>query len=187
MNPHHDGPLGAPSQWLTRWAHLIAPQGRVLDVACGAGRHLAFMSQRGHPVTGLDIDVQAARAQLPQAQLLQADLEGAPWPAAQLASPFDAVLVFNFLWRPLWPQLLANLAPGGVLLYETFGAGQEQLGRPRRAEFLLQAGELLQLCQGLQVVAYECGVANLPTRVVQRIAAIRPLAGAALPPPLSLK
>lgn len=187
MNPHHDGPLGAPSQWLTRWAHLIAPQGRVLDVACGAGRHLAFLAGQGHRVTGVDMDVQAARAQVPQAQLLQADLEDAPWPAAQLPTPFDAVLVFNYLWRPLWPQLLASLAPGGVLLYETFGAGQEQLGRPRRPEFLLQAGELLQLCQGLQVVAYEHGLAQEPARVVQRIAAIRPLAGAALPPPLSLK
>lgn len=179
--------MGTPSQWLTRWAHLIAPQGRVLDVACGAGRHLAFLAGQGHRVTGVDMEVQAARAQVPQAQLLQADLEGAPWPAAQLPTPFDAVLVFNYLWRPLWPQLLASLAPGGVLLYETFGAGQEQLGRPRRPEFLLQAGELLQLCQGLQVVAYEHGLAQEPARVVQRIAAIRPLAGAALPPPLSLK
>lgn len=187
MNLHHDGSLGAPSQWLMRWAHLIAPQGRVLDVACGAGRHLAFLAGHGHPVTGVDIDVQAARAQVPQAQLLQADLEGAPWPASQLSTDFDAVLVFNYLWRPLWPQLLASLAPGGVLLYETFGAGQEKLGRPRRPEFLLQAGELLQLCQGMQIVAYEHGVAQEPARVVQRIAAIRPLAGAALPPPLSLK
>jgi SAM-dependent methyltransferase len=187
VNPHHDGPLGAPSDWLVRWAHLIAPQGRVLDVACGAGRHLACMAERGHPTTGVDIDVQAARGQVPQAQLLQADLEGAPWPAAHLGAPFDAVLVFNYLWRPLWPQLLASLAPGGVLLYETFGAGQEQLGRPRRAEFLLQAGELLQVCQGLHIVAYECGLASDPDRVVQRIAAVRPVAGAALPPPLSLK
>ena len=83
-------------------------------------------------------------------------------------------MVTNYLWRPLWPTLLASLAPGGVLVYETFAAGNETVGKPSRPDFLLQPGELLRLCQGLRVVAYEDGFLDAPARFVQRIAAIAP-------------
>lgn len=175
MNPHHGGPLAAPSPWLLRWEHLLAPQSRVLDVACGGGRHLQHLHRLGHQVTGIDMDIAAAQAAAPHSELVQADLENHPWPldTGQGQRQFDAVLVFNYLWRPLWPCLRESLAPGGVLLYETFASGQAQWGRPRNADFLLQPGELLERCQGLQIIAYECGLARDPERVVQRIAAKR--------------
>jgi len=171
---------GAVSAWVKRWSHLAAPGATVLDIACGGGRHLAWFSQRGHPVTGVDRDTAAARAHLPHAELITADLEGAPWPLTQsdpTADPklrqFDLVVVTNYLWRPLWPAILGSLAPGGVLIYETFAAGNETVGRPSRPDFLLQPGELLNVCSGLHVVAYENGTLTEPARFVQRIVALR--------------
>ena len=175
MNPHHDGPLAAPSAWLLRWAHLLAPKSRVLDVACGSGRHLRYLHSLGHQVTGVDIDVSVAQALVPGSELVQADLETQPWPLQDRQGPklFDGLIVFNYLWRPLWPHLLDSLAPGGVLIYETFASGQAQWGRPRNPDFLLQPGELLERCQGLQIIAYEYGLEPEPVRAVQRIAAKR--------------
>lgn len=168
-----------PSEWIVRWTQLLLPHAEVLDVACGAGRHLRWLAQQGHRVTGVDRDADAL-AQVaatwpehsPPAHCVHADLENASWPLATQA--FDAVVVTNYLWRPLWPQLLAALRPGGVLLYETFALGQETVGRPARAEFLLAPGELLQTCQALHVVAYENGFCHTPDRFVQRIAAVKP-------------
>ena len=175
MNPHHGEPLAAPSPWMVRWSHLLAPRSRVLDVACGSGRHLQFMQSLGHQGTGVDLDIGAAQSLAPHSELIQADLENQPWPLqnGQGHRLLDAVLVCNYLWRPLWPSLLASLAPGGVLLYETFAFGQEKWGRPRNPDFLLQPGELLDRCQALQIVAYECGLEPDLPRVVQRIAAVQ--------------
>ena len=168
--------LGAPSPWIARWSHLLPPSCEVLDVACGGGRHLQWFAGRGHAVAGVDQDIAAARAQLPAAELVQADIENGPWPFAtpQGPRPFGAVVVTNYLWRPMLPTLLQSLAPGGLLLYETFAAGNETVGRPARPDFLLQPGELLRLCAGLQVVAYENGFLDHPPRFVQRIAAFAP-------------
>jgi SAM-dependent methyltransferase len=189
MNPHHDGPLAGPSPWLVRWAHLLHPHSRVLDVACGSGRHLHYLLSLGHHVTGVDLDTTAARAAVPEAELIEADLENQAWPLGNglKTRQFDAVVVCNYLWRPLWPSLLASVADGGVLLYETFALGQEHFGRPRRPEFLLRPGELLELCQGLQVVAYECGIDSEPQRAIQRIAAVRDTSAASTRPTRSLK
>ncbi len=164
-----------PSDWVQRWSHVLDAQASVLDVACGSGRHLAWFAARGHPVCGVDIDTAAAAEKVPQAELLQADIENAPWPLQ--GRQFGAVLVCNYLWRPLFPDLLASIARGGVLIYETFASGQELLGRPRRPEFLLQPGELLKVCADLQVVAYEYGAVDAPARVVQRIVAVRQRTG----------
>jgi len=173
--------LGEPSPWIVRWSHLLSPGSSVLDVACGGGRHLQWFAGRGHAVWGVDRDMEAATRQVPQAHLLQADIEDGPWPLQQDGQPrrFGAVVVTNYLWRPLLPTLCASLEPGGLLLYETFAAGNETVGRPARADFLLQPGELLQACKGLQVVAYENGFLSEPARFVQRIAAFAP----ALPRP----
>ena len=182
--------LAAPSPWITRWSHLLPKACTVLDLACGNGRHLQWFAARGHAVLGVDQDVAAARCNVPSAQLLQADIENAPWPLRALdleGSPtgpprqFGAVVVTNYLWRPLWPVLLQSLAPGGLLLYETFAAGNETVGRPARPDFLLQPGELLQLCAPLQVVAYENGFLAEPARFVQRIAAFAPALPASEP------
>lgn len=189
MNPHHGGLLAAPSPWLVRWSHLLAPQSRVLDVACGSGRHMHYLQALGHRVTGLDLDTSAAQSWMPQSELISADLENQAWPLqdSQGHRVFDTVVVFNYLWRPLWPELLASLAPGGLFIYETFACGQERFGRPRNPDFLLQAGELLTRCASLQVIAYECGLDADPARAVQRIVAKRCGPEEFLAPPAPLK
>lgn len=177
MKSHGDG---APSEWITRWAHLMPERGSVLDVACGAGRHVRWLHALGHAVTGVDRS-QEALAPLatlqPPVETVCADIESGPWPLA--GRQFGAVIVTNYLWRPLLPTLIASVAPGGVLLYETFAAGNETVGRPARPEFLLAPGELLGACEGLRTVAFEDGWLASPERFVQRIAAVREQHGAA--------
>lgn len=165
----------APSPWVQRWSHLVVPGGTVLDVACGHGRHMRWFAQRGHPVTGIDRDPEAVAAARPLGQAIAADIESGPWPLP--GASFGAVVVTHYLWRPLMPQLLASLADGGVLLYETFAEGNETVGKPSRPDFLLRHGELLTLCAGLRVVAYEDGFLDAPERFVQRIAAVRAPSG----------
>ena len=160
-----------PSPWIQRWTHLIAPASQVLDVACGAGRHMRWLAAQGHCVLGVDASSTALEQASACGQTLLADLENGPWPVP--GQTFGAVVVTNYLWRPLWPALLASLAPGGVLLYETFAMGQETLGRPSRPEFLLAPGELLQLGSSLRTIAYEDGFLPCPDRFVQRLAAVR--------------
>lgn len=161
----------APSSWICRWSHLVPEAGRVLDVACGAGRHLRWFASRGHAVTGVDRDPAAIAANAGIGRVVQADIENGPWPFG--GERFDAVVVTNYLWRPLLPAVLASLAPGGVLIYETFAQGHETVGRPSRADFLLRPGELLQAFGALRTVAYEDGYLENPARFVQRIAAVR--------------
>jgi SAM-dependent methyltransferase len=160
-----------PSPWVTRWAHLIAPGGSVLDVACGSGRHLHWLQAQGFAVTGVDRDAQAVEPLRRLGRLIVADIEKSPWPLP--GETFDAVIVTNYLWRPLLPTIVGSLARGGVLIYETFAIGNERFGKPSNPDFLLHPGELLWACATLQVTAYEDGVLGAPTRRVQRIAARR--------------
>lgn len=159
------------SAWIRRWSHLVPPGGSVLDVACGAGRHMRWFAGRGHAVTGVDRAPEALTEAAQAGEVLHADIENAPWPFA--GRSFDGVIVTHYLWRPLLPAIVAAVAPGGVLLYETFAAGNETVGKPSRADFLLRPGELLQACSALRVVAYEDGFTDNPARFVQRIAAVR--------------
>jgi SAM-dependent methyltransferase len=162
----------APSGWVVRFAPRVRPGGRMLDVAAGAGRHARLFLERGHPVTAIDRDV----SRLPSHPLLRAvaaDLEdGSPWPLA--GERFDAVVVTNYLWRPLLPAIVDAVAPGGLLVYETFAAGNERFGKPSHPDFLLQPGELLEAMRGrLVVAAYEHGEVSAPRpAVIQRIAAV---------------
>jgi SAM-dependent methyltransferase len=164
-----------PSAWVQRWSHLIPARGSVLDIACGHGRHMKWLAGRGHPVTGVDRSAEAIAAVTPLGEAILADIENGPWPLMQDGRPrqFAAVIVTNYLWRPLIPIILESLAPGGVLLYETFTAGNETVGKPSRPDFLLQPGELLRAFGGLRVVAFEDGFINPPERFVQRIVAVR--------------
>ena len=171
----------APSVWVRRWSHLVASGGHVLDVACGHGRHMRWFAGRGHPVTGIDRSPEAIAAVAPLGRAIEADIENGPWPLP--GERFEALVITNYLWRPLWPALLDSLAPGGVLIWETFSVDHATVGRPSRPEFLLQHGELLKLCQSLRVVAYEDGFVQQPERFVQRVAAVRPLDVAAETPP----
>jgi SAM-dependent methyltransferase len=171
LNPQAPSP-SPPSDWIVRWTPLLPPDGSVLDLACGSGRHFRWLQARGFAVTGVDRDGAALAGLAPFGETVLADLEAGPWPLA--GRRFAAVVVTNYLFRPLLPTLVASLAPGGLLLYETFAAGQEAMGRPSRPDFLLQPGELLQACAGLHVLAYEDGWLPSPLRRVQRIAAQRP-------------
>ena len=173
MDPHL---LPAPSPWVQRFAPLIRPGGSVLDLACGSGRHVRWLAAQGFAVTAVDRDAAGLEPLRAIADVRVADLEGAPWPLP--GRRFDGAVVTNYLWRALWPQLLASLADGGVLLYETFADGHQQFGKPSRADFLLRPGELLQAAQGLHIVAYENGYLEPPPRLVQRIAAVAADAGA---------
>jgi SAM-dependent methyltransferase len=161
-----------PSDWVVRWASLIPPGGRVLDLACGSGRHLRWLTRQGRRVTGVDRDAQAVSPLGQEAEIIVADLENGPWPLA--GRRFDGIVVTNYLWRPTLPLVLQALAPGGVLIYETFGTAHAAIGRPSRPEFLLRPGELLQWAEGLRIVAYEDGLLASPQRAVQRICAIAP-------------
>lgn len=162
----------APSPWILRWVDAIAHGGSVLDVACGAGRHVRYLAARGLRVTGVDRDRDALeRLCGVAAELIEADLEAAGWPLTGRC--FDAVIVTNYLWRPLLPAIVGSVAEGGLLLYETFALGQQKFGRPSNPQFLLRPGELLAAADGLHVVAYEDGIAAEPQRRVQRLAAWR--------------
>ncbi|MFP3184435.1 MAG: class I SAM-dependent methyltransferase [Paraburkholderia sp.] len=168
--------LGEPSRWVRHWTHLVAPGGAVLDVAAGAGRHARWFAAHGHPVTALDRDAAALSTMRDEPQITAhvADLEGAPWPLPDDAK-FAAVVVTNYLHRPLFPRLLEALAPGGVLIYETFAHGNQTVGKPSNPAFLLQPGELLDVVRlRLRVIAFQDGFLAQPRPAyVQRICAIR--------------
>ncbi len=171
------GGLRAPSAWVERFAGLVPASGEVLDVACGAGRHLRYFLARGHRVAGVDADVSrlADLRGRDGVEIVEADLEdGARWPFEGRA--FAAIIVTNYLHRPLFPALVAGLAAGGVLIYETFAQGNQQYGKPRNPDHLLRPGELLQAVEGrLQVVAYEFGqVARPRPAVIGRLCALSP-------------
>jgi SAM-dependent methyltransferase len=150
----------------------------VLDVACGRGRHARWFAGRGHPVTAVDRDALALEALngLAGVTTRMADLEAGAWPYA--ARRFAAVVVTNYLHRPLFPALLDALDPDGVLIYETFADGNQAYGRPTNPDFLLRRGELVEMVRGrLRVRAYEDGLVETPRpAVVQRICAIADIA-----------
>jgi SAM-dependent methyltransferase len=165
----------APSPWVQRWSRLVPAGGAVLDVACGFGRHMRWFAGRGHPVTGVDRTQEAIDAVKSLGEAICADIENGPWPLA--GRTFDGVVVTNYLWRALLPTIVQSVAPGGALIYETFAAGNESVGKPSRPDFLLQPGELLAACAGMRIIAYEDGFLEAPERFVQRIAAVRPAPG----------
>lgn len=178
-----------PSRWVVRWTHLLPPDAQVLDVACGHGRHVRWLRDAGHQVTAIDRDPGLLAPLGALATTLRADLEADPWPLP--GRRFDAVVVTNYLWRALFPALKTAVAPGGLLIYETFAQAHAALGRPRRPEFLLRPGELIDVlrdrpdadagappaCEKWHVIAFEEGrlpaQGDVPEREVQRIVARR--------------
>ena len=165
--------VATPSAWVQRWAPLVPAGGPVLDVACGGGRHALFFAAQGHPVAAVDRDPAAITALAAQSGItaLCADIENSPWPYA--GQQFAAVVVTNYLHRPLFPVLMAALGPGGVLIYETFAQGNAAYGRPASPDFLLQRGELLRAVGPARVVAYEDLYVEQPKpAMVQRICAV---------------
>ena len=181
--------FAAPSDWVVRWTPLLSPNARVLDVACGQGRHVRWLAGAGHRVTAIDRDSALLAPLASLATTRVADFEAEPWPLP--GQHFDAVVVTNYLWRALFPALIAAVTPGGLLIYETFAQAQAAHGRPRRPEFLLRPGELIDVLRdsdagdGIEllpsekwrVIAFEEGRlparGEVPEREVQRIVARR--------------
>ena len=160
-----------PSAWLQRFAP--ATPGTALDLACGSGRNLRWLAEAGWQVTGVDRDVAATAPLRGLAEIVDADIEGSPWPLGERR--FDLVVVCNYLWRPLFDTIKGAVRPGGWLIWETFADGQQTIGRPARPDFLLQRGELLRVCGDWRIVAYEdLFEAGVNPRYVQRVAAVRP-------------
>ena len=165
----------APFPWIVRFAPLVRQGAPVLDLACGRGRHARLFLERGHPVTAVDVDV-SGLADLhgqPRLEVVESDLQSAPWPLP--GRRFGAVVVTNYLWRPLFAMILDAVDDGGLLLYETFALGNEAYGHPSNPDFLLQPGELIEAVRGrLQVVAYEHGRIDRPRPAIkQRVCAVR--------------
>jgi SAM-dependent methyltransferase len=163
-------PVERPSPWVLRWSALV-DRGPVLDVAAGAGRHSILFAERGLEVVALDREP----LDLPGVRCVRADLEdGSPWPFGDLGARerFAAIVVTNYLHRPLFPILQASLAEGGMLIYETFMAGNERYGRPSNPAFLLEPGELLSAFAGLTPIAFEQGYVETPKpAMIQRLCA----------------
>lgn len=173
--PSHSADVVAPSPWIERFAPLVPAGGRVLDLACGHGRHARLFAERGCRVLAVDRDpvLLATLAPIAGVETAALDLENGAW---QLGGErFDAIVVVNYLHRPLFPHLIAALAVDGTLLYETFARGNEAFGRPSNPAFLLESGELLRVVdRSLTVVAFEQGRVDEGGRrtVVQRLAAV---------------
>lgn len=167
-----------PSPWVRRFAALLEPGARVLDLACGGGRHTRLLASRGAHVTAIDRDC-AAIARLDGmagVRALCCDIENGAWPLSD--EQFDAIVVTNYLHRMLFARLRCALAAGGLLIYETFMVGNERFGKPSNPDFLLRPGELLDLCTGLWIVAFEQGeIDDIRPAMVQRICAVHSPAG----------
>ncbi|MBT9522679.1 MAG: class I SAM-dependent methyltransferase [Dechloromonas sp.] len=165
-----------PSPWVAAHCGLIAQGGRVLDLACGSGRHARLLAGLGFEVAAVDRNFEAILklSDVPGVTATQLDLEGDEWPLA--GRTFDGIVVTNYLWRPRLPDVLALLAPGGVLIYETFMLGNEAYGKPSSPAFLLRPGELREVAQaaGLREIACEEGYTASPKPAMrQAICAVR--------------
>lgn len=171
---NHDS-IASPSPWVKRFAAAIPQGGMVLDLACGAGRHAAFLASLGHSVLAVDQDISTVRAlQNPNIEVSGLDLEASQWPLD--GRIFSGIVVTNYLYRPFLDLLPKMLSENGVLIYETFAIGNERFGKPSNPNFLLREGELLRLAEqfSLKVLAYEDIFVDQPKPArVQRICAVK--------------
>ena len=171
---HADITVG-PSAWGQTHAAKIVPGGRVLDYACGSGRHAIWMAKQGFDVVAIDRD----QASLDQIKSQQAsirteniDLEAATWSLDHLGT-FDAVVVTNYLYRPFLKKLPTLLNSQGVLIYETFALGNEAFGKPSNPDFLLKPNELLGFSENMQILAFEDRLIDEPKPAcIQRVCAV---------------
>jgi tellurite methyltransferase len=177
---HGPGVVYGPSTWLLENADLLPRQGKALDVACGFGRHTLYLAAKGLEVTAVDRDAGkveslravAARLGLP-VQTRVVDLEVGESDLGKDA--YSLVLVIHYLHRPIFPAIRNALAPGGLLLYETFTEAQAARGRPRSPDHLLKSGELPRLVAPLEALRQREGESE--GRMVASVAARRPSRG----------
>jgi len=165
-----------PSPWIERHAALIRAGGRVLDLAAGGGRHTRLLLARGYSVVATDRDTKALESAFAghhACRIVALDLEnGEAW---RLGAGYDGIVVSNYLFRPVFADLVAALGPAGVLLYETFMLGNERFGKPSNPDFLLRSNELIEVfAPQLTVLAFEQGVVSQPRpAAIQRLAAVK--------------
>ena len=187
MEISHLSTVAQPSGWVQRFASLI-PRGQVLDLACGTGRNASYLAGLGYAVLALDRNASSFAALQQQGiDTIEHDLEATDsahsWPFATRS--LAGIVVCNYLYRPLFPQLLTSLEEGGILIYETFAQGNAQFGKPSNPEFLLNANELLEQMRSvpdiyMQIIAFEDGYVDQPKpAMVQRVCARRALAASA--------
>jgi len=165
-----------PAAWLTMHRHLLTGVD-ALDVACGRGRHALWLAEQGYRVTAIDRDSDALRELSEEALgrglsiatgLVDLERGSDVFPAEVV----DVIVVVHYLHRPLFPQLLAALRPGGVLVYETFTTAQAARGKPTNPDFLLRPGELRDLAGSLDVLAWREG--EFDGREVSSVVAQKP-------------
>lgn len=162
-----------PSPWIVKYASLIRKNGRVLDLACGNGRHGIRLAKQGYQVDALDRDAQALAnmAGMDNINVFVVDLEAGDWPHS--GQQYDGIIVSRYLYRPLLVRLAELLCPDGILIYETFMVGNERYGKPSNPDFLLLPNELLEIYSPLlSIIAFEQGEVKIPRpAVMQRICA----------------
>ncbi|MEP3247093.1 MAG: class I SAM-dependent methyltransferase [Sneathiella sp.] len=161
-----------PSRWISKNCTFFQPEARILDVACGAGRHSDFLGKQGFSITAVDRDIDAVMDNAPpNTEIVQADLEGERWPFEEAA--FGGIVVVNYLWRPLFADLKRTMKTGGILLYDTFAVGNEKYGRPRSPDFLLKPSELKEIFSDFEILAWEEGYYEDPSPAVRQSIAVR--------------
>ncbi|MDX1580495.1 MAG: methyltransferase domain-containing protein, partial [Alphaproteobacteria bacterium] len=169
----HD--TSTPSNWVVKHARRIKPGGDILDIASGQGRHTRYLLGLGYRVMALDLNIEPLTDldDNPDAAVMAADLENGPWPLGN--ATFDGIVVVNYLWRPLFPHIRDAIAPGGVVIYETFQHGNEAFGRPSNPDFLLKENELREEFADFDILDFEAGEegGDRPT-VKQKICAVKP-------------
>lgn len=162
-----------PSNWVKRFAKKIDKNGKVLDLACGQGRHTSLMLSLGYTTVAADINLSGIDSlnKHKNLELMQVDLEQDPWPFEKKA--FSGIIVTNYLHRPLFKNILSALTPNGILIYETFADGNQEYGHPQNANYLLKRGELiLKVFPELTILAYEDLIVQKPRpAAVQRVCA----------------
>jgi SAM-dependent methyltransferase len=169
-------PTAGASAWVGRWLRPASGRSSLLDFACGSGRHARMAAELGYAVLAVDRDASALSGLHDSGvEVLREDLEHGRWSFA--SRRFDVIVCTNYLFRPRLELLCALLAEGGLLVYETFAAGNACYGRPSNPEYLLRRGELASVLQraGLHLLAYEDGYCATPRAArLQRAAALRP-------------
>ena len=143
-----------PSDWLKHCTHVfLKKNSKILDLACGSGRHTIFLLKMGHEITALDSNTNIiSQIKHPRLKIMKADLEK-DWPIDNMQ--YDAIMVTNYLNRDIFPKMIDSISIGGFLVYETFSTGNENFGRPKNPNFLLKNRELLKLTKDLKLISYE--------------------------------
>ena len=164
-----------PSVWVVTNSRYLVRNAKVLDLACGNGRHTKFLIEKGFDVTSVDLNQNALNevAKISKSHVLSADLENGEWPFAERS--FDGIVVTNYLHRPQFELITNTLTDRGLLIYETFMIGNERYGKPSNPAFLLRPNELNNtFAHSMLILRSEQGHIRFPKEAtVQRVCAVK--------------